>query len=220
MIQIIFDMDGVIFDTEALCQKAWRMAGAEKGISEKEIDRLLQLCIGSNQQHMTEVLQREMGAAFPVPRFLAETKEQVQRLADAYLPLKKGAREILEWLRTQGAVVGLASSTERRIIEKYLRISELTDYFQTIMGGDQVTHSKPHGEIYQKACAALGVAPAQTYGVEDSYNGVRSASNAGLRTIMVPDLLPPTEEMQELAESIEADLFAVKAYLRLDQEKK
>lgn len=220
MIQIIFDMDGVIFDTEALCQKAWRIDGKEKGIPEAEIDRVLHLCIGSNQQHMMEILKKEWGAEFPAQRFLVETKEQIQTLADSHLPLKRGAREILEWLRMQNAVVGLASSTERRIIEKYLRISGLTDYFQAIVGGDQVIHSKPHGEIYQKACAALGVEPAQTYGVEDSYNGVRSASNAGLRTIMVPDLLPPTEEMRKLAESIEEDLFAVKAYIRLDQEKK
>lgn len=220
MINVVFDMDGVIFDTEALCRQAWQMAGKEEGISTEEIDRLLKLCIGSNQQHMTEVLKKELGADFPVQRFLLETKEQVQTLADSHLPLKKGAREILEWLRTQQATVGLASSTERRIIEKYLRISGLTDYFQAIVGGDQVTHSKPHGEIYQKACTALGVDPAQTYGVEDSYNGVRSASNAGLRTIMVPDLLPPTEEMRRLACTVETDLLAVKAYIQTEQKEK
>ena len=220
MINIVFDMDGVIFDTETLCRQAWRMAGEEQQIPAPEIDRLLKLCIGSNQQHMTEVLKKELGADFPVQRFLLETKEQVQTLADSHLPLKKGAREILEWLHSQGATVGLASSTERRIIEKYLRISGLADDFQAIVGGDQVTHSKPHGEIYRKACAALGVDPEETYGIEDSYNGVRSASNAGLRTIMVPDLLPATQEMRELAETIEEDLFAVKAYIRFGQEQK
>ena len=81
MINVVFDMDGVIFDTEALCRQAWRMAGKEKGIRAEEIDRLLKLCIGSNQQHMTEVLQKELGADFPVQHFLMETKEQVQTLA-------------------------------------------------------------------------------------------------------------------------------------------
>ena len=69
MIQIVFDMDGVIFDTEALCQKAWRMVGEERGISIAEIDELLKLCIGSNQQHMTEVLREKLGEDFPVPCF-------------------------------------------------------------------------------------------------------------------------------------------------------
>ena len=82
-----------------------------------------------------------------------------------------------------------------------------------------ILHSKPDGEIYQKACAALGTDPSQTYGVEDSYNGVRSASNAGLKTIMVPDLLAPTEEMRERACTVQPDLLAVKEYLRKEQKK-
>lgn len=91
MIQIVFDMDGVIFDTEALCQKAWRTMGEERGISIAEIDELLKLCIGSNQQHMTEVLQEKLGADFPVLCFLSEAAEQIQLLANEHLPLKKGA---------------------------------------------------------------------------------------------------------------------------------
>ena len=82
-----------------------------------------------------------------------------------------------------------------------------------------VMHSKPDGEIYQKACAALGTDPSQTYGVEDSYNGVRSTSNAGLKTIMVPDLLPPTEEMRERVCTVQPDLLAVKEYLQKEQGK-
>ena len=206
MIQIVFDMDGVIFDTEALCQKAWRMVGEERGISIAEIDELLKLCIGSNQQHMTEVLREKLG-------------EDFQLLANEHLPLKKGAEELLKWLKEQKAAIGLASSTASPIVKKYLEKAGLTEYFQIIIGGDQVIHSKPDGEIYQKACAALGTDPSQTYGVEDSYNGVRSASNAGLKTIMVPDLLPPTEEMRERACTVQPDLLAVKEYLRKEQKK-
>ena len=206
MIQIVFDMDGVIFDTEALCQKAWRTVGEERGISIAEIDELLKLCIGSNQH-------------FPVQCFLSEAAEQIQLLANEHLPLKKGAEELLKWLKEQKATVGLASSTASPIVKKYLEKAGLTEYFQIIIGGDQVIHSKPDGEIYQKACAALGTDPLQTYGVEDSYNGVRSASNAGLKTIMVPDLLPPTEEMRERACTVQPDLLAVKEYLRKEQKK-
>jgi HAD superfamily hydrolase (TIGR01509 family) len=219
MIQIVFDMDGVIFDTEALCQKAWRTVGEERGISIAEIDELLKLCIGSNQQHMTEVLREKLGVDFPVQCFLSEAAEQIQLLANEHLPLKKGAEELLKWLKEQKAAVGLASSTASPIVKKYLEKAGLTEYFQIIIGGDQVIHSKPDGEIYQKACAALGTDPLQTYGVEDSYNGVRSASNAGLKTIMVPDLLPPTEEMRERACTVQPDLLAVKEYLRKEQKK-
>lgn len=118
MIQIVFDMDGVIFDTEALCQKAWRTVGEERGISIAEIDELLKLCIGSNQQHMTEVLRGKLGEAFPVQCFLSEAAEQIQLLANEHLPLKKGAEELLKWLKEQKAAVGLASSTASPIVKK------------------------------------------------------------------------------------------------------
>jgi beta-phosphoglucomutase-like phosphatase (HAD superfamily) len=149
MIQIVFDMDGVIFDTEALCQKAWRTVGEERGISIAEIDELLKLCIGSNQQHMTEVLREKLGVDFPVQCFLSEAAEQIQLLANEHLPLKKGAEELLKWLKEQKAAVGLASSTASPIVKKYLEKAGLTEYFQIIIGGDQVIHSKPDGEIYQ-----------------------------------------------------------------------
>lgn len=136
MIQIVFDMDGVIFDTEALCQKAWRTVGEERGISIAEIDELLKLCIGSNQQHMTEVLREKLGADFPVQCFLSEAAEQIQLLANEHLPLKKGAEELLKWLKEQKAAVGLASSTASPIVKKYLEKAGLTEYFQIIIGGD------------------------------------------------------------------------------------
>lgn len=135
MIQIVFDMDGVIFDTEALCQKAWRTVGEERGISIAEIDELLKLCIGSNQQHMTEVLREKLGEDFPVPCFLSEAAEQIQLLANEHLPLKKGAEELLKWLKEQKAAVGLASSTASPIVKKYLEKAGLTEYFQIIIGG-------------------------------------------------------------------------------------
>ena len=86
----------------------------------------------------------------------------------------------------------------------------LLDYFQAVVGGDQITRSKPDPEIYQTVCRKLGICPEDAYAVEDSYNGVRSASRAGMRTIMVPDLLPPTEEMEKLAYRILPDLCCVK----------
>lgn len=216
---VVFDMDGVLFDTEALCRKAWKRAGEAHGIRVQEIEALLKLCIGSNQQHMKAMLRAHLGADFPVSEFLSDAGEQIQAMANQSLPLKKGAREILEWLKEQDARIGLASSTESRIIKKYLRISGLTEYFSIIIGGEQVEHSKPDGEIYQKACIALGTDPRNTYAIEDSYNGVRSGAAAGLRTIMVPDLLPPTEEMQKLACTIQPDLLAVREYLRQETEK-
>lgn len=94
-------------------------------------------------------------------------------------------------------MVGLASSTAHDIVVQELTDAGLVDYFQAITGGDQISHSKPDPEIYLKACEKLGIDPKEAYAVEDSYNGIRSAFSAGMKPLMVPDLLPPTGEMEE-----------------------
>ena len=87
------------------------------------------------------------------------------------------------------------------------------------IGGDMVQQSKPHPEIYQTACAAMEVPPACAYAVEDSYNGIRAAARAGMHPIMIPDLLPPTPEMEQLAEQIFPDMAAFQAFLKASQKK-
>ena len=88
------------------------------------------------------------------------------------------------------------------IVRKEMQHFGLEQMFDQIIGGDMVQHSKPNPEIYQTACRELGVLPAEAYAVEDSYNGIRSAAAAGMQAIMIPDLLPPTPEMEQLAAKI------------------
>ena len=88
----------------------------------------------------------------------------------------------------------------------------LLEYFDGIVTGDMVTRSKPEPDIFLAACRLLGTAPERTYAVEDSYNGIRAAYAGGLRPVMVPDMLPATDEMRSLAEDVEDDLFGVIAY--------
>lgn len=209
MLSVVFDMDGVIFDTEVLCRRAWHACSGKYGVT--DVDSLLAFCIGGNQERMVQVLKHVMGEDFPALDFLEDARREIRRLWDEEgIPVKKGAKEILDWLKQQNAVVGLASSTEHDTVVSQLGNAGLLDYFQAVVGGDQITRSKPDPEIYQKACRKLGICPEDAYAVEDSYNGVRSASNAGMRTIMVPDLLPPTGEMEKLAYRILPDLFCVK----------
>ena len=131
----------------------------------------------------------------------------------AGLPLKKGAVELLSWLKEQNALLALASSTKRSLVIQELTDAGLLDYFSVITGGDQISHSKPDPEIYLKACEKLGIDPKEAYAVEDSYNGIRSAFSAGMKPLMVPDLLPPTGEMEEKAHRIFDDLLEVRDFL-------
>ncbi len=210
MLSVIFDMDGVIFDTEMLCRKAWHSMEEEYGISAEKMDQLLILCVGTNRAHMVKTFLEQLGNDFPVERFLDESMDRIAALGASGLPLKKGAVELLSWLKEQNALLALASSTKRSLVIQELTDAGLLDYFSVITGGDQITKSKPDPEIYLKTCQALDISPEAAFGIEDSYNGVRSASAAGLKTIMVPDLLPPTDEMRSLALCIQPDLLAVK----------
>ena len=110
--------------------------------------------------------------------------------------------------------MGLASSTNRDTVIRHLEQAGILSYFSAIIGGDEIIHSKPEPDIYLLACEKLGVKPEETYAIEDSYYGIISAYRAGMRPIMVPDLLPPTEEMRQISESILEDLIQVRDYLK------
>ena len=201
MLAVIFDMDGVIFDTEAICLRAWRACAEKYNI--KDMDALLMPCIGGNKQHMREVFREQLGEDFPVDAFDKDAQKEFRRIErEEGIPVKKGARELLAWLKENEATVGLASSTAYDIVVQELTGAGLVDYFHAITGGDQISHSKPDPEIYLKACEKLGIDPESAYAVEDSYNGIRSAHSAGLHPVMIPDLLPSTPEMEQLTEQI------------------
>ena len=129
------------------------------------------------------------------------------------MPIKPGAREILTFLKEQNRKTAIASSSEKRVVADLLSAADLLQFFDEIISGDMVERSKPEPDIFLKACRVLGTAPERTYAVEDSYNGIRAAHRAGLRPIMVPDMLPATDEMRSLAEDIETDLYGVIAYI-------
>ena len=101
----------------------------------------------------------------------------------------------------------------KKIEQKDAESKKLMKYFQVVIGGDMVKRSKPQPDIFLKACEELGVEPEEAFAIEDSYNGIRAAAAGKLRPLMVPDLMPPTEEMQELSEEIFETLLDVKDYL-------
>ena len=208
---VIFDMDGVLFDSERLIQRCWRQVGEQQGLA--DIGETFLQCVGTTRRHTRGVFQ----ARYPecsYDRFQEACRSLFfGAIEKTGMPLKPGAAEILARLRAQDAAIGLASSTRRELVECELKSVDLLRYFDQVVTGDQLERSKPAPDIYLLACRALDVAPGEAWAIEDSYNGIRAAAAAGMRAIMVPDVLPPTREMEGLTAAILPDLDAVARYL-------
>lgn len=210
---VVFDMDGIIFDSERLVIETWKVIADKYGV--KDIDSACLACTGLNKEATAVKMKEIYGADFPYEDYKKEASALFhERYDDGRLPMKPGVVELLTFLKEQGKRVALASSTRSETVKQELSDAGIIGFFDEIICGDMVSRSKPAPDIFLKACECLGVEPQEAYGIEDSYNGIRSAYAAGLRPIMVPDLCPPTEEMEQLTEVVLASLLEVKEYLK------
>lgn len=194
---VVFDMDGVLFDTERLFLDMFKEVAQEKGMPYKE--RAVMSCIGRNIQDTEMLFKEEYGEDFPFAEYHALCGERArQRIAAQGLPVKQGVCELLTYLKEEGWRIALASSTSRRGVTGHLNRAHIMDFFEVIIGGDMVERGKPEPDIYLRACEELGTEPSYTLAIEDSPNGIRSAFAAGLKPIMVPDLIAPSPEIEKL----------------------
>lgn len=209
---VVFDMDGIIFDSERKVVECWIEIAAKYGI--KDIEKLCRMCLGTNSIETRRLALEFYGEDFPYDERKAEQSALYhERYDGGRLPMKVGVKELLEYLKQRGLKIALASSTRRVVVENQLRDAGILPYFDKVVCGDMVSHSKPHPEIFLRACEELSVEPECAIAIEDSYNGIRSAHAAGMRPIMVPDMAEPNEEMEALAEVILPSLLDVIEYI-------
>ncbi len=212
---VVFDMDGIIFDSERATMNCWLELAEKYGI--KGIEKPYLACTGTNEQRTKEIMLEAYGEDFPYDTYAKEASKMYHDKYDGgRLPMKKGVHAILDFLQYQGKKIALASSTRKQTVVNQLRDAGILNYFDEIITGDMVSHSKPHPEIFLLACEKIGVKPENAYAIEDSYNGVRSAYRGNLRPIMVPDLLPADSEMEEISETVLESLDDVVSYLSED----
>lgn len=213
---VIFDMDGVIFDSERACLDTWTEVA--KGYGVTDIRDVFDRCIGTNNNQTRQIVEDAYADIFGegiADKLLSESSRLFHEKYDGgKLPVKSGVKEILEYLKAENIRCAVASSTRKAVVETELRDAGLIDYFEEIVGGDSVKVSKPDPEIYLIACEKMKVNPEEAFAIEDSYNGIRSAYAAGMRPIMVPDMIPADDEMIELSEVVCKDLFGVIEYFR------
>lgn len=209
---VVFDMDGVIFDSETGVIECWKEIADKYGIP--DIEAACRECLGSNAAATKERMKKRYGEDFPYDEYRKEASALFHGKYDGgRLPKKAGVHELLEYLKLQGIKIALASSTRRETVLQELGDGGLLEYFDAVVCGDMVAKSKPEPDIFLKACELLQVNPTAAYAIEDSYNGIRAAHAAGMKPIMVPDLAEPTEEMEKLAEVILPSLVEVKEYI-------
>lgn len=209
---VIFDMDGVLTDTEEVSARAWRQSGALQQI--KDMEATILDCIGRNENDMREYFAKKYGADFEYQTFRQNKNRIFEEILETEgIPVKKGVRELLSFLKAEGYGIGLASSTREVNIRKRMEKIGLLPYFCTITAGDMVKHSKPDPEIYQLACRNMGVKPEDAIAIEDSPNGIRSAYRAGMKVIMVPDLIQPDEELRGMLYGCFGSLLEVRDFL-------
>lgn len=210
---VVFDMDGVIFDSERLVLEGWIEIAEKYGFA--DIKEICFQCIGVNSALTKEIFLKHYGADFPYDAYKNECSAWFHsRYDNGRLPVKTGVVELLSYLKEKKYLIGLASSTRQAVVTREIKDAGLMEYFGNLTCGDMVKKSKPEPDIFLLACKNLGVLPEETVTIEDSYNGIRAARRAGTVPVMVPDLLQPDEEMKQLSYRICKDLLEVREWFR------
>ena len=208
---IIFDMDGVIFDTERLYLDSCVEIGDEYGID--HVREACYKCIGITSEESAKIMLDMYGEDFELDKFRKEVDALFKERFEDDQPVKPGVRELLTFIKEKGIKTAIASSTAKKSVERELRQTGLIDFFDEIICGDMVKRSKPAPDIFIEAAKRIGSVPADSIIIEDSFNGIRAAHAAGAFSIMVPDMLAPDDEMKEKASIILGSLLEVKDFL-------
>jgi HAD superfamily hydrolase (TIGR01509 family) len=209
---VVFDMDGLLFNTEELYRDA-TMAAALHGGHDIPLAFYLST-IGTPLEATRIAFIEQFGKEFDFDAFWTTAKQRFDEMTRLQLRVKAGTLELLDFLDAAGLPCAIATSSRHEDVQYNLGAQGLLDRFPTIVAHGDYSRGKPHPEPFLTAAERLGVAPELCVALEDSYHGVRAASGARMMTIMVPDLFPATAEMTELCVCIAQDLHQVCSLMR------
>ncbi len=210
---VIFDLDGLIIDTETIARAAWKRAAADFGFLLE--DDVYQTLIGLTTPDIEMVLGRVFGDGFPVKQAISRAYQYFNEHIDRHgIVVKPGIAELLVFLDGVTFPRALATSSSKELTARKLIASKLVGKFATIICGDEVKNGKPAPDIFLAAAELLKVSPKQCLVLEDSDNGVRAANSAGMTTIMIPDLKQPSKNVARLAHRIFPSLHEATPFLQ------
>ncbi len=194
---IVFDMDGLMFDTERLAAKAWAFAGKQMGLDITEAIAIKTL--GLNTKDTNRVLSNELGEAFDLSAVRKIRVDYVTSyIENKGIPMKTGLIELLDYLNMNHYKITVATSSDREVARYNFDKAGISKYFNQIVCGDMIERGKPEPDIYLRASEIIGENPNECLALEDSPMGILSAYRAGMKPVMIPDLLQPDEGTSRL----------------------
>jgi HAD superfamily hydrolase (TIGR01509 family) len=209
---VIFDMDGLLLDSERIALNVFNQTCAHFGLPE-QFDLFKQM-IGTNHQLGRQILTQGLQGQVDSVAFIAHCDALYQEATlSRPIPLRPGALELLQWLKQKGLPAAVATSSASAKANHKLTAAGIIDFFVTVTGGDQVKNSKPAPDIFLHAAHSIQANPQRCLALEDSDNGVRAAVAAGMKVIQVPDLVPPSADLLSLGHQVHTSLAQVKLHL-------
>lgn len=202
---IIFDMDGVLIDSERQSNEGWLWAAGQLGVD------MPMWLIDSFKGAPAELCCKFFDDYYKGVIDYWEAKElrtqHVYKIRETEgIPVKKGVKDIFEYIRNNGLKCAVATSTRRESAEKTLHEIEVWDYLDAVVYGDEVEHGKPEPDIFLRAAKAIGISPSETVVVEDSINGIKAGYAAGMRVVHIPDTIAIDDDIRKLTYMVCADL--------------
>lgn len=201
-------MDGLLLNTEQLFMDKKAIFLKKYGYPARKEDYVKTL--GTAGEQLKKIQQKIYGVDYPADTITQETRAEVHKHLERYGPeIKPGISELLKFFRENNVCCCVASSTETKSVEKYLKLADIAQYFEFVIGGDMVTHSKPHPEIFLEAFTRKHLQKSEALIFEDSENGLRAAKAAEIPVICIPDLKYPDESLQNIPLCILSSAFEV-----------
>lgn len=193
MFSVIFDMDGTLLDTQRICIPAWDYAGEKQGF--KNIGSHIPNVCGMNQNGWLNYLKTNF-KALDTDVFTGHARQYI--LDNGKVEYKKGAKELIAFLKKNKIKIGLASGSSRNSVEHHLAEVKATDTFDAIVAGNEVQNGKPAPDIFLLTAEKMGVKPETCFVFEDSENGIKAGYSAGMKTIGIPDIVNFSTEIKQI----------------------
>lgn len=209
----IFDMDGLMFDSERLVYEIWQEMMDENGFNyDLEVfKKTIGLRTDKAEQYYCDLY----GSSFDYKPFKQKSRKTfIARVTNDGVPIKKGLFEILDHLKANSIKMAVATSTSAQTALNIIKMAGVYDYFDAFVCGDDVKNGKPHPEVFLTAAQRLGIPPKDCVAFEDSINGIKSAYAANMMTVMVPDFLEPTDEIRPMLSFLCKDLTQAVQFLQ------